>query len=42
MADAGLLLKNVNAILDEPTKKSLKNSIAEVEQTLTHFKELSI
>ncbi|OYU84161.1 MAG: organic solvent ABC transporter substrate-binding protein [Flavobacterium sp. BFFFF2] len=42
MVDAGLLLKNVNSILDESTKKSLKNSIIEVEQTLTHFKELSI
>lgn len=39
--NADVLFTNVNEILDDKTKQNLKNSIAELNKTLTEFSEIS-
>jgi len=42
VGEATTTLKSVNDILNAQTRQSLKNSIQQVEATLTHFKEVSM
>ncbi|WP_333693699.1 MlaD family protein [Flavobacterium sp.] len=41
MVNADLLLTNLNQVLDDKTKQNLKNSIANLDQTLKEFSESS-
>ena len=42
LISADSLLTNINDVFDEPTKRSLKNGISELETTISSFKNTSI